>query len=243
MRYQATIRRQLLKEQRTTICSFSNKGGRFVLKVGNPSCIKKLVSGKTPDRRVQRTQKLLHEALLSLIREKRYEAITVQDILDRADIGRLTFYMHFRDKDELLFSGLKHVNSLMKSAQAASAPALDKNYERIVGFSLAMFEHANQYRAVHRALLGSGAEAVVRRYIHSVLTDVIGREIKHQLANSKQGRSAVSEELLTHFLVSTYTSVLTWWFRSKNPISRKEINAAYRHLVLPCLASTFGPPV
>lgn len=200
---------------------------------------KKPLSQKKPDRRVQRTRKLLHEALLSLIRERKYETITVQDILDRADIGRSTFYMHFRDKDELLFSGLEHVNGLMKSAQAARAVPADKPYEKIIGFSEAMFEHANQYRSVHRALLGSGAEAVVRRHLHSILTEVIGREIESQLQKRRGTKLTASPELLTHFLVSTYISTLNWWITSKNALTSNQIDAAYRQLVLPCLASIF----
>jgi len=54
------------------------------------------------DRRIQKTKNLLHQALGSLIREKPYDAIVVKEILDRANVGRSTFYTHFRDKDELL---------------------------------------------------------------------------------------------------------------------------------------------
>ncbi|MBO0803611.1 MAG: TetR/AcrR family transcriptional regulator [Nocardiopsaceae bacterium] len=54
------------------------------------------------DRRVRRTRALLHQALIELILEKGYGRITVQDILDRADVGRSTFYSHYRDKDALL---------------------------------------------------------------------------------------------------------------------------------------------
>ena len=61
---------------------------------------------KGKDRRIQKTMHLLHEALGSLIREKPYDEIVVQEILDRANVGRSTFYMHFRDKDELLVSGI-----------------------------------------------------------------------------------------------------------------------------------------
>src|SRR5215471_19459582 len=78
------------------------------------------VMEKTPDRRVQRTRRLLHKALMSCILEKKYESITVQEILDRADVGRSTFYTHFRDKDELLVSGFGEVQRLLKSAQTAS---------------------------------------------------------------------------------------------------------------------------
>ena len=107
---------------------------------------------KTPDRRVQRTRRLLHKALMSCILEKKYESITVQEVLDRADVGRSTFYMHFRDKDELLVSGFGELQSLLKSAQGASAAIPGRSYERVIGFSLAMFEHASEYQRVNRAL-------------------------------------------------------------------------------------------
>lgn len=198
------------------------------------------MSEKTVDRRVQRTQKLLHRALMSLILEKKYESITVQEILDRADVGRSTFYVHFRDKDELLFSGFQYLQSFLESVQYGSGAAVGKPYERIIGFSLTMFEHAQEYRRVNRALLGSSAEAVVRRQIHSVLTGIVRRELQLEWHKPKRDGGPVSPELLSYFLVSTFVSVLTWWLNSKNPVSPKEIDAAYRHLVLPCLASIFG---
>jgi len=194
---------------------------------------------KTPDRRVQRTRRLLHKALMSRVLEKKYESITVQEILDQADVGRSTFYTHFEDKDQLLVSGFENVRSLLKSAQASTGILPAKSYEKIIGFSLAMFEHANEYRAVNRALLGSRAEVVVRRQIHSALEGIIGPEVSAAMRRRKLGTCPVSPELLTHFLVSTYLSVLTWWLNAKNPIAPKAVNEAYRQLVLPCLSSIF----
>ena len=103
-----------------------------------------------------------------------------------------------------------------------------------------MFEHVVEYREVIRALLGSNAEAVVRRHIHSALVEVVGQEVKMELQRRKPGNCPVSPGLLAYFLVSTYISVLTWWLNSKNPVSPKDIDVAYRRLVLPCLASIFG---
>jgi AcrR family transcriptional regulator len=198
------------------------------------------VTEKKLDRRVQRTRRLLHEALVSLILEKKYKSITVQEILDRADVGRSTFYLHFQDKDELLASGFQNLESLLKSVQAAHATVSGKSsHERIIGFSLAMFEHAKEYREVHRALLGSNAEPIVRRHIHSALAGIIRQEVKMELLKRKRGIGPVAPELLTHFLVSSYISVLTWWLNAKSPVPPKEIDVAYRHLVLPCLASVF----
>lgn len=201
-----------------------------------------LAKGKKTDRRVQRTHRLLHHALMSLIAEKKYELITVQEVLDRADVGRSTFYTHFRDKEELLVEGFQHFKNRLASAQASSAAAPSKSYERIIGFSLAMFEHVSEYRRVLRALLDSNGETVVRRHLHSALLGVIQPEVKAQLQERVSGHCPVSPELLTHFLVSTYVSVLTWWLNSKAPISSKAIDAAYRQLVIPCLASIFERP-
>jgi AcrR family transcriptional regulator len=197
------------------------------------------VTQKIADRRVQRTRMMLHKALMSLILEKKYESITVQEILDRADVGRSTFYIHFQSKDDLLFSGFQYLESFLESARESSATAPTKPYESIIGFSLAMFEHAQEYRRVNRALLGSTAEPIVRRRIQSVLTGIVSRELKLELQRRKRGNLSVSPGLLVHFLVSTYVSVLSWWLNSKDPVSPGEIDVAYRHLVLPCLASLF----
>ena len=68
------------------------------------------VAAKKPiDRRVARTRGMLHEALLSLIIEKGYEAVSVEDICERANVGRSTFYAHFTGKDDLKRSGLGHL--------------------------------------------------------------------------------------------------------------------------------------
>jgi len=68
-----------------------------------------------PDRRVRRTRESLHKALISLALEKHYDSITVQEILDRADVGRSTFYTHFQSMDELLIPALR--NSVERSTR------------------------------------------------------------------------------------------------------------------------------
>src|SRR5262249_62033811 len=99
---------------------------------------------RSKDRRVQRTQSLLREALGSLLHEKDYDSISVREILDRANVGRSTFYMHFRDKDELLVSGM---HDMLRSARSAAPPSAAKPHDRIVGFSLPIFEHIHQHQS------------------------------------------------------------------------------------------------
>jgi AcrR family transcriptional regulator len=192
------------------------------------------------DRRVQKTRTLLHKALMSIILEKKYESITVQEILDRANVGRSTFYMHYRDKDELLLSGLQNVRSLINAAQTSATAPAERSYEKIIGFSLALFQHVYDYRAVNRALLGSNAETVVRRYIHAALVAAVRQEVASELQKRKARGSSVSPDLLTHFLVSTFISVMTWWLSAKSPVPPGEIDLAYRQLVLPCLCTALA---
>src|SRR5688572_3412972 len=66
------------------------------------------------DRRVQKTRKLLQDALIELVAEKGYEAVTIREILDKANVGRSTFYAHFQDKDQLLHSILDHLDELFE---------------------------------------------------------------------------------------------------------------------------------
>src|SRR4030095_3845389 len=98
---------------------------------------------RTKDRRIQKTQNLLHDALASLIREKPYDSIVVKEILDRAKVGRSTFYMPFRDKDTMLVSGINH---MLPSVHATEVPPSGKKYERLIRFSLPIFEHIHQHR-------------------------------------------------------------------------------------------------
>jgi AcrR family transcriptional regulator len=123
--------------------------------------------GAPEDRRVRRTRRLLREALLGLLRERGYDRVTVQDVLDRADLGRATFYAHFRDKDDLLLSAFGEVREALRQHLAAFARAWRGGPGAGPGAGLAgpraLFEHAAGQRGLYRALLGERGSPVVRR--------------------------------------------------------------------------------
>src|SRR5579864_6444923 len=94
------------------------------------------------DRRVARTRATLHQALITLILKKGYEAITVEDICEHANVGRSTFYAHYKSKEELHLSGMNHLRrQIVDQQRDAGAPSSDRSVRQL-GFSLAMFEHA-----------------------------------------------------------------------------------------------------
>src|SRR5262245_23906227 len=112
----------------------------------------KKISDKRTDRRVERTRQSLSEALILLIREKGYEALTVQDIIDRANVGRSTFYAHFGDKDDLLVNGLQALRASLEQHQRRALSGATPAEERGFGFSQALFEHANEQRDAFRCV-------------------------------------------------------------------------------------------
>src|SRR5215467_11795329 len=138
---------------------------------------------RVKDRRIQKTKNLLHEALGSLIREKPYDSIVVQEILDRANVGRSTFYMHFQDKDELLISS---IHDLLRSVQTAELPPLRKRYERIIRFSRPVFEHIHQHRQRGAANIGLKGRAVIHEHLQKVVSDLIADDVRKEFQTARK---------------------------------------------------------
>src|SRR5918995_7303911 len=118
---------------------------------------------KGRDRRIERTQQLLRGALRSLIQEKGFEALTVQEIIDRANVGRATFYAHFDNKDDLLASGFEDLRAALRARQHDALSRGRSVEERVFAFSQDMFAHANEYCDVFRAMVGKRSGAAVQR--------------------------------------------------------------------------------
>jgi AcrR family transcriptional regulator len=108
------------------------------------------------DRRSQRTRHLLSTALVELIREKDYNTITVSDIIDRANVGRSTFYAHFRDKDDLFVGELDRVIDLLSQRIP--------NQEEMPYFpSLGLFRHVGEEYQLYKSLLwGPGIDLLIK---------------------------------------------------------------------------------
>lgn len=193
-----------------------------------------------PRRPIQKSRKLLHQALISLITEKNYESITVQQILDRANVGRSTFYTHFRDKDELLTMGFEHLRKAIDDIQKKTPTTAAQSYEKIIGFSLPMFEHLFEYRNEWNALRDSQAGIIVRQSIQDMIGGLAERELKAGFQERKNSDSAIPFELYVNYLASTFMSVVSWWLESKNPRAPNEVNNIYRALVAPSLKSNFN---
>lgn len=173
------------------------------------------------DRRVKRTQNLLAKALVALTLEKGYEAITIRDITQRADVGYATFFRHYRDKDALLEDVLDVViDELMHIFFMASS-----DVKPLPDGSL-LFRYVQQHSEVVRVLLSSwGVSSLTRRVIETTTQDVLAQ---HMLPEG----SAVPVEIAANHIITTSIALVQWWLEHDMPYSAERMGEIYATLIL-----------
>ncbi|MRS03949.1 TetR/AcrR family transcriptional regulator, partial [bacterium] len=122
------------------------------------------------DRRFQRTEQSLRDALIDLILEKGYDAITIQDILDRANMGRSTFYAHYRDKEELLLSGFQALFEAFQKDYIQTATPDQDPIHTGKELSLFFFRHAGSHRDLFKAMIGDQGGKIIQEHTQKYLT-------------------------------------------------------------------------
>lgn len=111
------------------------------------------------DRRVRRTRDALGDALMALIQEKSFETITVQHVLDRAGVGRSTFYAHFSDKDDLFLSDIEDFFEVMSTLLARHKEASNR-----VAPVRELIAHISEMRQLHAALVAPTRSTIFSRW-------------------------------------------------------------------------------
>ena len=192
------------------------------------------VSTKTYDRRIQRTRELLHGALASLIHEKPYEGIIVKEILARANVGRSTFYTHFRDKQDLLETSIRDILEEGKTLSAARGKTLaDQLLER----TLRLFEHIERQRTALEAPPDVRRLANVHERLEEELVRSITDGLQSRPATQWRNAQMLPPDLIAQFVASTFLVVLEWWCESETSRSAMEANNVLAMLVRPVLAA------
>jgi AcrR family transcriptional regulator len=181
----------------------------------------------TTDRRVRRTRELLRSALFSLILERGYERISVQDILDRADVGRSTFYALYRDKDDLLRSGFEDLRSALATETAGDGNAAHGKTEFLQPV-LAVLQHVEAHRHLWKPLAAKGGANLVIRILRENLSDLVRQHFRSQLPGWKGDQTQL--EAAVQFVVSALIGVITWWLDDDVPYSAEEIYLIFRRL-------------
>jgi AcrR family transcriptional regulator len=179
------------------------------------------------DRRIPRTRAMLQHALTSLILKKGYEAITIQDICDEANVSRSTFYAHYTSKDDLKRRGFEHLRNELVDRQSEALATPGDIKDRSLGFSLTMFEHARDHIDLYRALVGTRGGTVSLGQIRQILSDLVRNEFA---TIGKNSADSIPRELIVQYVVGAYMAVLTWWLDGGAKMPPKRIDAMFRRL-------------
>ncbi|WP_167364981.1 TetR/AcrR family transcriptional regulator [Mesorhizobium qingshengii] len=176
----------------------------------------------TIDRRVARTRALLQDAIIALIPERGYAAITVDDICRKANVGRSTFYTHYTDKDALRSATLEaHLRSLSREQLSKE----ERTGSRVFDFSLPMFEHAQAFRSLHHALLASSGDT-----IHDQMRQRIQRAVRAELSGKRVGEAGVPIEFAVQFIAGAFLAVLAWWLPSDMKLSPAHVDELFQKM-------------
>jgi AcrR family transcriptional regulator len=187
------------------------------------------------DRRSRRTRRLVDDAMTELLREKRYDAITVQDLLDRAGIGRSTFYAHYFDKEDVLTSVVEQQLEMLRQLVSTDDHDLASAGQNIVP-SLAFFRHIEENYHFFRSMLQGHTvellletgQALLSRNIEQALISAYGKTHSPQIPLS----------VVAHYLAGAFASLLKWWLEAEMPYTPEQMDAMFQQLALPGVMAT-----
>jgi len=179
------------------------------------------------DRRVRRTRRVLRDALFELIFEKGYDRVTVQDVLDRADVGRSTFYAHYRDKEALLLAAFDELSDELRDEFGTPAPGADPTLP-----AEAVFRFAYGRQPAFRALCGKRGGDVVQRHLHRLLAELLTAHLRLD--------APVPSDLVAEFCTSATLGLLGWAIDNDFPHDAGWLAATYRRLAEPGLTALLG---
>ena len=178
------------------------------------------------DRRSQRTRLALGDALVALMMERGYDAISIKDIIDHANVGRSTFYSHFADKDELFASQMERVVSVLSQH-------IPQNLSEGNPFfpSLGLFQHIQEQWKLYKILSWDSGVEVLTRSLQKSLSEVIEQRL------SSNGQTyEVPIPVIANFLSGSFLSLVKWWLDNKMIYSPEQMDEMFRRLALSGMA-------
>lgn len=191
------------------------------------------------DRRVNRTRRQLREALFTLILEKGYDAVTVEEVTSRANVGRTTFYLHYSDKEDLLMESIGElVDDLIE--QMARIPLGEWNLENEGANSLPSpaivlpFHHVASNARLYRIVLrGDGTYSVSRR-LREIIIQASAEMIRVLLEryNLRELNSQVPMEVFMNYIAGAWLGLITWWLENDLPYPAEQIAGMFQRMVV-----------
>lgn len=184
-----------------------------------------------PDRRTERTRKSILMALSDLLQEKKYSNITIQEIIDRANVGRSTFYAHFDTKDELLTSYIESIFEMLNKHIAGCVEQAGTQTRFIPVAEL--FEHVKENSRMIRGVMSTESADILIGKIQAYWNKKIEKHLAAQLPQGKE--PVIPIAILTNHITSTMLELLKWWLNHNTPYTPQQMDSYFQQLINPCI--------
>ena len=179
------------------------------------------------DRRVRRSRRALRTALVELVLEKGFRAVTIDEIVERADVARATFYAHYRDKEDLLVDIVRDLTEGRERPLPAVEQAQEKGFTGLpVRY---IFEHAQRERAAYQVILrGEGDGRALREFfeVTSGRAEQLFRDRAQQLGVTPR----IPFDVIARAWTGELVGVLAWWVENDTGYSAVEVTRHLRDL-------------
>lgn len=177
-------------------------------------------------RRSRRSRRLIVDALLALMLEEPFQRITVQEIIERADVGRSTFYAQFRNKEDVLESELERVFCQLQEEHAAS---VTEPTARLLP-SRELCRHVQETQPLYPALIRGLARDPHYEAMHRALRD----QAAHRLAAIPRSRNpTVPPEIVADFLAGAFPTLVHSWLDRGMEHTSEQMDEIFQELVIP----------
>lgn len=189
------------------------------------------------DRRVQRTRELLQQALIDLLGERRYDAITTQDIVDRANVGRTTFYLHYTDKDDLFMSCHEAIVGEFGLGTHALRTREELLSPEVPPETIAAFRHLEAARSRLYPLFQSKDSPLMLRRIRDRSAQAIEASLCAAFAEAD---STIPLALLASYLAGAQIALVHWWLEQRQPYTFEELAQAFHQMQRAAICDAFS---
>lgn len=201
---------------------------------------------KHKDRRVDRTQRALRQVLLDLIAVESYADITVEELTARAGVSRATFYLHYRDKEDLLLDYLSELADEKVQALADFNLADWGSPEHLGALDmppiqpfLDAFQHVAEYADLYRLVMRS--EGATRLHIGHIISSSVNAFLQARLHNQDlELHLQVPPEFLSAYFSGAFLGTITWWLEAGDAVSPEEVTLQFQGMLFPGLRRALG---
>ncbi len=197
------------------------------------------MTNKEEDRRVVKTRQVIQDALFSLMQEKPYHKITIQDVIDRANVGRSTFYSHYETKEDLLLNCIEH---LLKMLNRYLINYLERKEDGVRLLPVTeLFDHIKENIKLMKGLMKTDSSDLFFDKVKAYWNKSIEEYLTAKLPAG--AKPPVPIEILTDHITSTLINLMKWWISNKMLYSSRQMDEYYQQLINPCIDSMIRSPI